>query len=167
MHITSHNVWYYVLPAALLLGTVFYAATEFYQARQNSAYTPYEPLHDLLISGERFKVSVADTPDERQQGLSYTTTLPPDVLKLFVFDTDDTWVFWMKEMNYPIDIIWLDQQGKVVHIAANVAPETFPEKFRTPVPARYVMETNAGLTQEKGIIIGMTLNIASVLSQVK
>ena len=57
-------------------------------------------------------------------------------------------------MNYPIDIIWLDKEGLVVHYKENVSPDTYPESFASPEPAWFVVETNAGFVNDNGIKIG-------------
>lgn len=98
--------------------------------------------------------SVADTEASREQGLSGTITLPPTVVKLFVFDHNDRWSFWMKDMHYPIDIIWLNENHQVVYLVPNVTPDSYPETFIPPLPARYVIETAAGLSATHHIIPG-------------
>jgi uncharacterized protein len=73
---------------------------------------------------------------------------------LFVFDTDDYHGIWMKDMNYSIDIIWLDSGKTVVYMAEDVSPDTYPEVFRPDVPARYVVELSAGAAHRHGITEG-------------
>ena len=98
--------------------------------------------------------SVADTNDTRELGLSGTTYLPESEAKLFIFETSEKWNFWMKNMNYAIDIIWLDEQKKVVHIENNVKSDSYPNLFFPPVPAKFVIETNAGFAVAKQILLG-------------
>jgi len=98
--------------------------------------------------------SRADTNNARELGLSGTTYLPEDEVKLFIFETSEKWNFWMKDMNYPIDIIWLDEHKKVVHIENNVKFDSYPNLFLPPVPAKYVIETNAGFAAAKQILLG-------------
>ncbi len=104
--------------------------------------------------------SIADTDAERQLGLSNTTEIPVGVAKVFIFDTSAAWGFWMKDMNYPIDIFWLDENGRVIHIAENISPDTYPTSFAPPEPALYVIETKAGFASENNIqveeVAGMT-----------
>ncbi len=159
----KQNLWYFVLPAALLLAVIAYVGEEIYQSRSVNAYTPFEPLTPVMINGEKFLVSIADTNAERQLGLSYTETIPADVLKLFIFDTTDYWSFWMKDMQYAIDIVWLDEKGVVVHIEKNVSPNTYPTSFRPYVPARYVVEAATGFADRYQIIIGRQLPVVNIL----
>jgi uncharacterized membrane protein (UPF0127 family) len=114
----------------------------------------YAPLTPLLLGGQHLQASIADTEPERERGLSGTPYLPPGIVKLFEFDTVSKWTFWMKDMLYPIDIIWLDDQKRIVHIESNIAPSTYPNTFAPPVPAKYVIETEAGFTAAKKISVG-------------
>ena len=61
----------------------------------------------------------------------------------------------MKEMNFPIDIIWLDENLKIVAIKENAMTESYPEVFTPSTPARYVLEVPAGFVQKNKISVGM------------
>jgi uncharacterized protein len=112
--------------------------------------------HTMLHIGDGiFKTRVAKTLDEREKGLSNTPTLREDQALLFVFGVDGKWTIWMKDMNYPIDIVWLDKDKKVVHIVKNAPPESYPdETFVSKDDARYVIEFLAGTADKKSIKIG-------------
>jgi len=114
----------------------------------------YAPLIPLTIGATTLQVSVADTVATRVQGLSDTPVLPPGLGKLFVFDTDSAWGIWMKDMLYPLDIIWLDSERRIVHIETAVSPATYPESFSSPIPARYVLEINASTSLQYGWEVG-------------
>lgn len=103
--------------------------------------------------------SVADTERERQQGLSGTPSLPDGVVKLFVFQQDAPHGFWMKDMQYAIDIVWADRDGVIVHIEPDVQPESYPTSFKPTTSARYVVETQAGFMAANGITVGDTLTL--------
>lgn len=122
----------------------------------------YEPLIPLSLGGREMYASVADSPVERQFGLSRTTSLPEDVVKLFVFPAADLWSFWMKDMLYSIDIIWLDTAGTIVHIEANVAPETYPTSLVPSGRAQYVIETNAGFVAAQNLSVGDAVSLPPV-----
>jgi len=106
------------------------------------------------IGSTTVDASVADSIPERIQGLSDTPFLPDNVVKLFVFGAAGTHSIWMKDMNYSLDIIWLDEDGVIVHIEPNVSPDTYPDSFASPVPAWYVVEANAGFVEKNGIKLG-------------
>lgn len=61
---------------------------------------------------------------------------------LFVFPEAGLHRFWMKDMNFPIDIYWLGKNYEVVDVAKNVPPESYPKTFSPKSPANYVLETN-------------------------
>jgi uncharacterized membrane protein (UPF0127 family) len=103
-------------------------------------------------------VMIADTDATRQQGLSDRESLPQDVGMLFIFPESRTQSFWMKDMHFPLDIIWIDEYKRVVGIAENVSPDTYPEAFMSPVPIMYVLEVNVGQAAYFGIQKGITLS---------
>jgi uncharacterized membrane protein (UPF0127 family) len=109
--------------------------------------------------------SVADTDAERARGLSGTTEIPVGIAKVFIFDTSAPWSFWMKDMNYSIDIFWLDASGTVVHLVEEASPDTYPDtSFVPPVPALYVIETKAGFARENNIGVGAVAGMTQVLT---
>ena len=114
-----------------------------------------EPKAVMHIAGSRFEVRVADDQKSRTQGLSGTSHMPADEAMLFIFDSNDKWSIWMKDMNYPIDIVWLNEEKRVVDFATNVQPSSYPNKTFTPKEeARYVLEFKSGIVEEKGIKAG-------------
>lgn len=108
------------------------------------------------------EASVADSWPERIQGLSDTPYLPEEVVKLFVFDAPAYHSIWMKDMQYAIDIIWVDETGHIVHLAKNVSPDTYPETFSPAVPALYVIETAAGFADQHSLTVGTTVTLPTL-----
>lgn len=104
-------------------------------------------------------VSIATTETTRQQGLSNTPSLPAYAGKFFVFDTDDRYGFWMKDMHYALDIVWIDQSMHVIAISINIDPSTYPSSFYPPSPIRYVLELNANSASLLGIAVGTKLTL--------
>ncbi|MCA9365759.1 DUF192 domain-containing protein [Candidatus Kaiserbacteria bacterium] len=103
--------------------------------------------------------SVADSSIERQLGLSNTPYLPEYVVKLFVFEDIAIRNFWMKDMNYSIDIVWLDENKKVISVTENLLPESYHDRetFSSEVPAKYVIETVPGLFLKHNIEVGSVI----------
>lgn len=122
-----------------------------------------EDLYTIYVDTLPFTVSVAANEQDREQGLSGVTALPQGEGKLFIFDRSDTYGFWMKDMHFPIDIIWFDAQGKLVHIAHSVTPESFPELFAPEQPALYVLEINAGVSAAANFSSSSTLVFGEAL----
>lgn len=105
----------------------------------------------VVLGGTEYTLEVAYTEALRERGLSYRTTLAPQTGMIFVFDTPGVLKFWMKDMNFPIDIIWLDARGEVVHIEHSLSPSTYPESFGPETMTRYVIEINAGEASSLGL----------------
>lgn len=101
---------------------------------------------------------VVDTNQSRQTGLSGRSCIPPNTGMLFVFDNPDLHGFWMKDMKFSIDIVWLDQDKRVVDIKQDVSPATYPEVFYPSGTAKYVLETNPGLLESVDVTIGSQLS---------
>jgi len=108
----------------------------------------------LSIGGTRIHLEIADEPSEREHGLSGRESLGEDEGLLFIFDEPGIYPFWMKEMRFPIDIIWIDQNWTVVDITKNATPESFPQTFSSKKPARYALEVNSGFVHQAAVAIG-------------
>lgn len=107
------------------------------------------------------ELEIVDTPHARQQGLSGRESLKNDMGMLFIFEQPDTYGIWMKEMYFPIDIIWLDDTHEVVHIVEHAMPESFPEVFYPSRPARFVIEVASGFVKDQNITIGDVLDLST------
>lgn len=99
-------------------------------------------------------IEIANTDAARTLGLSGRKEVPDNYGMLFVFDSADTYGFWMKDMYVSIDIIWLGDDGTIVGIEDSVTPESYPTTFYAPEPVRYVLETRAGYARDQGWIVG-------------
>lgn len=119
-----------------------------------------EPTRTILLNEIPIRVAVADTDALRAQGLSGSAPLGDGEGMLFVFSEDGIYSFWMKDMNYPIDILWLDAAGIIVHIEKNLTPDTYPASFTPHSPARYVLEVRAGFVDQHDIQIGGYANLS-------
>ena len=97
-------------------------------------------------TGEEIFVEVADTLKKRSLGLGKRTFLKKGWGMLFVFEKRKPYRFWMKDMQFPLDIIWLDNH-RIVHIIHNAKPANSrgePEVMTSPVPVNFVLEIAAG-----------------------
>ena len=97
-------------------------------------------------TGEGIPVEVADTLKKRSLGLGKRTSLKKGWGMLFVFEKLKPHRFWMKDMQFPLDIIWLDNH-KIVHIIHNAKPANSkdePEVMTSSVPVNFVLEVSAG-----------------------
>ncbi len=148
---------------ALVLENINATATDKTSEGQESAgddwRAVYPKTQDLKIADVLVQASVAKTWAERIKGLSNTPYLPEEVVKLFVFDTIGEHSIWMKDMNYAIDIIWVDAENKIVDIKKNATPESYPESFSPKTEALYVIETRVGFVDKNKIKIGDTVTL--------
>ncbi len=132
---------------ALALGTA--------RAEANPAVIPL-----TLPSGKVLQVEVMVKDEDRAMGLMFRPSLPLDRGLLFLFDPPpDFHTIWMKNCRFPIDIVWLDEEKKVVHVAESVPPCTGdPCPIYQPLrKASYVVELNAGQARREKAAVGATL----------
>ena len=106
-------------------------------------------FHDTSIA-----VEIADTDAKREKGLGGRSFMPRDRGMLFTFPTSDRYRFWMKDMEFPLDIIWLDEAFTVVYLKEDISTSTYPELFAPEKTARYVLEVNAGTVKRLGLQVG-------------
>jgi len=88
------------------------------------------------------RTEIADTPDRWERGLMGRTSLPPDSGMLFVFPSDDTVSFWMKDTPLPLSIAFVDASGSVLSVQ-DMAPLS-TELHSSPGPYRYALEVSQG-----------------------
>ncbi|MBU4369950.1 DUF192 domain-containing protein [Patescibacteria group bacterium] len=105
----------------------------------------------IKINNINLEVEVAETFKEKAQGLSGRERILDNQGMLFVFKTPGRYPFWMKGMKFPIDIIWLDKDLKIVEINKEVQPESFPELLRPSTPIQYVLEVKNGWVDEYSV----------------
>ncbi|GMQ95145.1 MAG: hypothetical protein BMS9Abin13_257 [Patescibacteria group bacterium] len=111
-------------------------------------------LATVAINGDMFAVEIADTLRVRAQGLSGRDGLAPSAGMLFVFENAGLYAFWMKDMRFPIDIIWIGEDMTVVGIEENASPDSYPQIFTPEFPVRYVLEVAGGIAKKRGITTG-------------
>ncbi len=119
----------------------------------------YQQATVVTPSGVEIPVEIADTPAKRHLGLGNRAELRPGWGMLFLFDSSSRHGFWMKNMSFPIDIIWL-RNRRVVHVAKQVPPPQSGEQPMTITPARaanLVLEIEAGRARALGLEVGSTL----------
>lgn len=112
----------------------------------------------LIVNGHYLNAELASNYAEQTQGLSGRACLGSSQAMLFQFNQPGYYPFWMKNMRFAIDIVWLDQAKQVVDIAPSVSPRTYPHTFSNSQPAQYVVEMAAGQAQKLGIGTGSNIN---------
>ena len=115
---------------------------------------PPADLYSLIVGDAQIKVELAESQGARAQGLGGRKSLPQDQGMFFIFEKSEAHPFWMRDMQFPLDIIWLDENYKVVYIEKNIDPATYPKSFGPDVPTQYVLEINAGWAEKNKINAG-------------
>jgi uncharacterized membrane protein (UPF0127 family) len=102
---------------------------------------------------EWFSTWVADTPAREEQGLMYLRWLPADQGMLFPQSSPSVMTMWMKNTLIPLDMLFIDVQGRIVYIRQNATPES-EEIITAHVPVKAVLELAGGLSAQRGIAVG-------------
>jgi len=119
------------------------------------AAQPIPTATSLFIGDAKIYIEIAKTTAELTRGLSGRLVLAENSGLFFIFPNSDIHGIWMKDMNFPIDIIWLDENYQIIFIKENAIPESYPEVFTPNTPARYVLEIPAGFVQKNKISVGI------------
>lgn len=116
--------------------------------------SPASDYAAIRVKGAPFTVEIKRTAAARERGLSGRASLDPGTGMLFVFDSSDRYGMWMKDMQFAIDIVWMDGRGVVTHIARRVSPESYPAVFSPVIPSVYVLELPSGSTETMHLVVG-------------
>jgi uncharacterized membrane protein (UPF0127 family) len=111
----------------------------------------------LTVKGERIRVEVAQTEEEKARGLMFRENLGQNEGMLFVYGRQEILTFWMKNTPLPLSIAFLDQRGKIVDIQ-DMEPFSLQTHFSS-FPAKYALEMNKGWFRSRGIGPGDTVRI--------
>lgn len=122
---------------------------------------PPSEIQQVKIAGKIIKVELALTPEEQEKGLSGRKELKEDEGMLFIFNHMDQYLFWMKDMNFALDIIWLSDDLRVVFMKENALPESYPETFSPNQDAKYVLEVSARFSEKNNLKVGDKMEFLS------
>ncbi|MES2315546.1 MAG: DUF192 domain-containing protein [Patescibacteria group bacterium] len=111
-------------------------------------------IKSVNIGGVKVSVDLAQTSAEQELGLGGRSSLANDAGMLFIFNRPGKYYFWMKGMNFPLDMIWLSEDLHVIYIKKNAQPSGVLESFGTDENSKYVLEVNAGFTDAHNIKVG-------------
>jgi uncharacterized membrane protein (UPF0127 family) len=126
------------------------------QALKISTVSSISPV--VYSQSQPLSLILATTSAEQELGLGQRASLPLDEGMLFIFPKADNYGFWMKDMHFPIDMIWLDENFSITHIESNVSPDTYPTVLYPGQKSLYVLETNAGYSQKNDLEVGESLD---------
>lgn len=111
----------------------------------------------LDAGSSTYRLSVANSAAAQQKGLGGRRSLPLNQGMLFSFSGSAQRCFWMKDMEFPLDIIWVSANKQVVYIQPDALPSSYPETFCPVEPAKYVIELNSGQAKLNHIHVGQAL----------
>lgn len=119
-----------------------------------------KPKSKITIDKHTFMVELETTPQQQQQGLSGRVSLPQNQGMLFIFKTSNRYPFWMKDMKFPLDMIFINN-NKIVDIIPNIPTpkngETNLPIYTPSAPDNQTLEINAGLAKKYGFKKGDTV----------
>jgi len=115
-----------------------------------------------LPSGKVLQAEAMVSDEDRAMGLMFRPSLPLDRGMIFVFEMPDFHGIWMKNCKFPIDILWLDEDKRIVHVAESVPPcKADPCPVYNPMrKASYVIELNAGQARREKAVVGAPVQFA-------
>jgi uncharacterized membrane protein (UPF0127 family) len=118
----------------------------------------------VLPSGHRYPVEIAATPELRARGLMYRESLPDGRGMLFLFPKPSVEGFWMKNCNFPIDIVWLDEKRRVQFVSAHTPPcrEEDCPTYGPKAPSLYVLEIPDGAAAKEKVAVASEIKLENI-----
>lgn len=115
----------------------------------------------ISVGDIAFQVEMARTPEERQRGLMYRDHLPEKQGMLFIQPDGAAAAFWMKNTSINLDLLYFDENGRLIEIFADVPPCVTPHcpVYASKGPVKYVLEINGGSAARLGISINDRLRL--------
>jgi hypothetical protein len=110
-------------------------------------------IHTRVGRGHVFRIWIADSPQRQEQGLMFVRDLPADEGMLFVNDPDRVISMWMKNTFIPLDMLFIDADGRVAAIFERTVPQSLAV-LSYPKPVRAVLELAGGDVMKFGIKVG-------------
>ncbi len=126
---------------------------------RSSSSAPHQPQREIVVGGDTVRVWISDTSESRARGLGGRERIAGDEGMLFVFPANGRYAFWMKDMRFSIDILWIASDGAIVDIEQSVRPESYPHSFVPQRDARYVLELPAGYARVHKLAIGDRISL--------
>ena len=126
------------------------------------------PRGTIIIDDVPLEVQIADTEPRRVRGLMFQDQLSYDQGMIFVFDKPGLYSLWMLNMQFSLDMMWFDEDGKIVHIEKDVPPCKTPLEIATcqsVIPegqAVYVLEVTSGFIEQNNVTKDSILRIISI-----
>jgi uncharacterized membrane protein (UPF0127 family) len=124
----------------------------------NPSHFQYEQAHTTLDT-QRFGLDMAVSSAQQELGLGGRERMDAHRGMVFVYNKpSQDLCFWMKGMQFNLDILWVDAGNKIVMVKPDLSPSTYPQSYCPPVPAQTVFEFNAGVINQYHLKAGDTLS---------
>lgn len=153
----------FIIQSVLLLLVIMIGFIFFNPTRKSSPEFPFLPQRtisaEVQINEAKFTVEVAKTREKRNRGLGGREKMASDAGMLFIFEKEDKYPFWMKDLKFPLDFIWI-KKDKIVDILQNIPPPVPDQKDESlPIyvsrePIDKVLEINGGTAERLNIKVG-------------
>lgn len=160
--IDAHRLKFFLkvtLSVICYLAFTLYAVPAYHNVRAYVEEKVLTTKKTIIIAESPLVIEVADTEEKRIKGLSGRESLPPDTGMLFIFQEKQKHNFWMKDMNFDIDIVWFNEYGEVVYFVEKASPESYPKLLGPTQESRFVLEVPAGYIREKGLKLGDKIDL--------
>lgn len=137
----------------------------FFVSKSTSHSDAYTRLHTIGVQRAQlghntFHLFIADTEVERTNGLSNIKDMASDEGVAFIFKNSGQKVFWMKDMLFPLDFVYI-HNNRVVELKENILPSSYPNTIVNQQPANIVIELSAGQIKQKNIQLNDILELDS------
>jgi len=156
----------YIYITILILATIFLStiALNLFLAERVDNGESYKNLEDgdifeLKLKNENFDLEVAKSSPKKAIGLMNRKALDHNAGMIFLYDSEQNLTFYMKNTLIPLDIIFLDSEGKVVTIHENTRIKQTDELYPSLEPAQFVIELNGGRSNEIGLQAGDVVDL--------
>jgi hypothetical protein len=149
----SKNIMLIITPVLIIIAGILIWRLFFYLPPANSV--------KIKIGNSNYNIELATTIAQKTKGLSGRNTLCKNCGMLFTFGFETNLPFWMKDTLIPLDMIWLDKNGKIVDI--QTATEINSTKiYQNQLPAQFVIELNANDSQKINLKIGDIIDLSKI-----
>jgi uncharacterized membrane protein (UPF0127 family) len=118
----------------------------FYSSTSSKSY--------ININNNFYNLFLARSSEERAKGLSGREGLQENEGMFFVFPKEGRHGFWMKDMSFPVDALWLNKEAEVIYIVENMKPESFPKTYYPDIPATFVVELPINTVAKTKVKVG-------------
>ena len=141
----------------IFAGIILLISSSYFFFTKKGEYQPEEQNaneQSIRIGRVDLLVDIADEPSEQTQGLSGRDKMAENKGMLFIFPQPFISAFWMKDMLFSLDMLWIDANGVIIAITKDISPDTYPQTFSPPSPVKYVLEVNSGWSDKNKIKVG-------------